>query len=104
MALVILLFAVLTVVLAYPLSVHPGSRVLPAGADTDLNLWLFGWDIHALTHRPWSMFNANIYFPFNHTLAYAENLIGSAVLAAPVVWVTGNLVLGLNAAALASCV
>jgi len=78
--------------------------VIPAGADTDLGLWIFGWDIHALTHHPWSIFDANIYHPYRHTLAYAENLIGSAALSAPIVWLTGNLVLAVNAAALLSCV
>ena len=54
-------------------------------------------------HQPWALFNANI-SPYNHTLAYAENLMGGAVMSAPIVWLTGNLVLASNAAALASCV
>ena len=37
------------------------------------------------------------------TLAYAENLIGSALFAAPVMWLTGNLVLAVNVVALLSC-
>lgn len=101
---VTLLYAVLTFILAYPLSLHPGTRVLPQGSDTDLMLWIFGWDVHALTHQPLALFDANIYYPYRHTLAYAENLIGSAVLSAPIVWLTGNLVLAMNAAALLSCV
>ena len=101
---VALLFSLATLVFAYPLSLAPGSTVLPQGADTDLMLWIFGWDVHALTHRPWAFFSGNIYYPYPHTLAYAENLIGSAILTAPIIWLTGNLVLALNVAALASCV
>jgi hypothetical protein len=101
---VTLLYAAITLVLAYPLSVHPATLVLPQGTDTDLMLWIFGWDVHALTHRPWAIFNGNIFYPYDHTLAYAENLIGSAVLSAPVVWLTGNLILAMNTAALVSCV
>ena len=39
-----------------------------------------------------------------HTLAYSENAIGSALLAAPVLFVSGNPVLALNAVLLLACV
>src|SRR5438128_2207433 len=39
------LYSALTLILAYPLSVHPATRVLPQGADKELNLWIFGWDV-----------------------------------------------------------
>lgn len=98
------LYAVLTVVMAWPLSRHPGSTVLPLGADTNLFLWTIGWDVHALVHQPLAIFDANIFFPLRHTLAYSENAIGSAILAAPVLAVSGNPVLALNAVLLAACV
>lgn len=99
-----LLYSALTMVLAYPLTIHPASSVLQLGADTDLFMWALGWDVHALTHRPLSVFDANIYYPYRHTLAYSENFIGSALLAAPFLWLTGNLALAMNAVALLSCV
>src|ERR1041385_746609 len=76
-------YAALTVLLAYPLSIHPGSVITSPGTDTDLFMWTLAWDVHSFTHRPWSIFEANIFYPFPHTLAYSENLIGSAFLAAP---------------------
>src|SRR5205807_1845690 len=97
-------YFVLTLVLAYPLTVHPATSVLPMGADTNLLMWLLQWDAHALVRQPSSIFDANIYYPYHHTLAYAENLIGSALIAAPVLWVTANPVLALNVVALLSCV
>ena len=51
-----------------------------------------------------SIFDANIYYPFANTLAYSENLIGSAFFAAPIIWLTGNLVLAMNLTALLTCV
>ena len=98
------LFAAFALVLAYPLSVHPASTVLPLGGDTRLFLWTLGWDVHALTHRPWDVFDANIFAPERLTLAYSENCLGSALIAAPFLWLTGNLVLAMNAVALISCV
>jgi hypothetical protein len=98
------LYVVLTFALAYPLTRHPGSRVLTADADTNLFMWALAWDTHAFTHSPLSIFDANIYYPERHTLAFSENFIGSAFLAAPVLWVTHNMVLAMNLVALLSCV
>ncbi len=98
------LYAALTVVMAWPLTRHPGSTVLPLGADTNLFLWTIGWDLHAIVHQPLAIFDANIFYPLPHTLAYSENAIGSALLAAPVLLVSGNPVLALNAVLLLACV
>ena len=96
------LFALLTVVMAYPYSLHPAAGVLTLGTDTDYCIWALGWDVHAFLHQPLSIFDANIFFPFKHTLAWSENLVGSAMLAAPVIWITNNPMLALNLLALAS--
>jgi hypothetical protein len=100
---VLLLFVALTLILAYPLSVDPAGRVLAIAADTDLFIWTLAWDAHALVTQPLSLFDANIYYPQARTLAYSENLIGGALFSAPVWWLTGNPVLAMNIAALASC-
>ena len=100
----VLLYVALTMLLAFPLSVHPGSRVTTASPDTNLFMWTLAWDAHAFVHQPFGIFDANIYHPERYTLAYSENLIGSALFAAPVLWVTGNMVLAMNVVALLSCV
>ena len=99
-----MLYAVLTVPLAYPLSIDPAGRLLSASPDTLLMMWMLLWDTHAFTHQPWSIFEANIYYPQHDTLAYSENLIGSAGVAAPILWLTGSPVLAINLVALLSCV
>ncbi len=88
--------------MAAPFSLHPGSGVLSIGTDTDYHIWALGWDVHALTHRPWALFDANIFYPLRHTLAFSENVVGSAVLAAPVIWVTGDPMLAANLVSLLS--
>ena len=95
-------FLALTVVMAYPYSLHPASGVLTIGTDTDLYIWALGWDVHAFLHHPLSIFDANIFYPFKHTLAYSENVIGSAILAAPIIWITNNPMLAFNVIALLS--
>ena len=78
------LYAVLTVAFAYPLSVRPGDSVFGDNADTHFYLWTLSWDVHAFVHQPFSIFDANIYYPYRYTLAYSENMIGSALLVAAV--------------------
>jgi hypothetical protein len=99
---VALLYAALTVVMAYPFSLHPAVGVLSIGTDTDLYIWALGWDVHAFAHQPFAIFDANIFFPFRHTLAYSENVVGSALLAAPMIWITHNPMLAFNLVALLS--
>jgi hypothetical protein len=97
-----LIFVALTLLLTWPLALHPASATLPMGPDGDLFVWTLAWNAHAFIHQPLSIFEANIYYPLEHTLAFSENLIGSALIAAPVLWITGNNVLALNTVALLS--
>jgi MYXO-CTERM domain-containing protein len=101
---VVAVFAALTAVLAFPLSLAPATRALPLSADTRLFLWTLSWDVHALTHRPLHLFDANIFYPEPRTLAYSEHLVGSAVVGAPFLLATGNPVLAMNVVVLLSCV
>ncbi len=101
---VALLYVALTLLLAYPLTTDPAGRLLSTGPDPNLFMWILAWDTHALTHNPLAIFDANIYYPELHALAYSENLIGSAPFAAPVLWLTGNAVLAMNVVSLLSSV
>jgi len=103
-AAVVAAFVALTALLTFPLSVGPATRALPLSADTRLFLWTLSWDVHALTHQPLHLFDANIFHPEPRTLAYSEHLVGSAVIGAPFLLATDNPVLALNVAVLLSCV
>ena len=103
LALVSALYAGLTFVMAYPFSASLGSLVLADAPDTHLYLWTLAWDAYAFLHQPILIFDANIYHPYPNTLAYSENLIGSALFAAPIIWLTGDLVLAMNLVALLTC-
>jgi hypothetical protein len=97
-------YLVLTLLLTYPLWLKPHRTVLAHYPDDELLMWILAWDAHAFVHQPLSLFDANIFYPRRLTLAYSENLIGSAFFAAPVLWITGNPVLALNIVALLTCV
>lgn len=98
----LLSFAALSLLLFLPLSLDPASRTLGWGPDERLLLWTLAWDVHALVQQPLRLFDANIFFPERHTLAYSENLLGSALLGAPVLLASGNIVLTFNLVVLAA--
>lgn len=102
--LALLVFTILAIVLAYPLSLHPAALRFPTGPDGDLGWYLLGWNTHAFLHKPWDIFEANIYYPMHRTLAYGENVIGIAIFSAPVIWLTGNLLLAANFASISSTI
>ena len=54
------LYALLTVVLTYPLSVRPGSTVLAHYPDDELLMWVLARDAHAFTHQPLSIFSRQV--------------------------------------------
>jgi hypothetical protein len=88
--------------LAFPLTVHPGGTVMSPGVDTNLFIWTLEWNAHALLHRPVALFEANTFFPFHDSLAFSENLLGSSIIAAPIIWLGGGSVLAMNLVALTS--
>jgi hypothetical protein len=91
-----------TVAATWPLPVQLGTHLLSTGPDPDLYMWTLGWNAHAFLHQPWTLFDANIFFPHRHTLAYSENLIGATLPVAPWIWATGDLVTASNLAQLLS--
>ena len=93
-----------TVVLTWPLAPRAHEATLPVSPDTQLFIWTLAWDTHAVIHQPFAIFDSNIYYPERRTLAYSENLLGSTIFAAPVLWASGNPLLAMNIVALLSVV
>ena len=95
-------FVLLSAVFTYPLSVRPGRVILGDFPDYHLFVWTLGWLAHAFVSQPLAIFDANIFHPLRHTLAFSENLLGSGLIAAPVIWTTGNPLLAANVVSLSS--
>lgn len=95
-------FLALTLAATWPLPAQVRTHLISTGPDPDLYMWTLGWDAFAFLHRPFSIFDANIFFPARHTLAYSENLIGAALPVAPWIWITGDLAAASNLAQLLS--
>ena len=79
-------YAVLTVLMALPFSLSPGSQVVADLPDTHLYIWTLAWDAYAFLHQPLRIFDANIYYPFANTLAYSDAVLLPALIGAPLIW------------------
>jgi hypothetical protein len=90
-------YFVLTAALTWPLILHPNSLVPNDLVDPLLNVWLMAWNSHVLplTARWW---NAAQFFPVDGSMAFSEHLLGLSVITTPVIWLTGNPLLGYNVA------
>jgi Protein of unknown function (DUF3108) len=91
------------VVITWPLAVHLTDRIgAPQGpGEPFLNLWILGWGLRAWTTDPAGVFSgrvfdANIFFPAENTLAYSDHFLLQSLALSPVYAATGNVVLCYN--------
>ena len=91
-------FVAATIALTFPLALDL-KRTLPSDhGDTLLITWIIGWDADRLRHGLRGLWDAPIFFPYRGTLAFSETMLGVAVFAAPVYWITADPVLTYNVA------
>jgi hypothetical protein len=89
-------FTAVTIAKTYPLIRHFGTQ-LPGGlGDPLLVTWILAWGSHALITDPLNLFNANIFYPVQNTLALSEHMIAVVPIFAPVYLLTGNPVMAYN--------
>jgi hypothetical protein len=55
----------------------------PDAGDSYLNAWILWWDYHQTLHDPLRLFDANILYPYQYTLAFSEHNYGIAFLFFP---------------------
>jgi hypothetical protein len=91
-----LLCAALAIIHTWPLATAPGTLSRNDNGDAQLNEWIMAWVAHQLPRAPAHLFDANIFFPARHTLAFSEPLIVPALLGGPVAWAGGSPVLVMN--------
>jgi hypothetical protein len=94
------LYLALAVIWAQPSSLSPRDTVPDAGDPLHLS-YVMAWDAHQLVRRPWALFDSNSFHPYARSLAFADHLTPEALMVAPILWATGNPVLGFNAAVVA---
>lgn len=68
----------------------PMARVwrpeLPYWPDASFNAWRLAWVAHQLRTDPAHLFDANIFFPAAHSLAFSDAMLLLGFMAAPLIW------------------
>ena len=77
--------ALLAVALTWPLG-DPTARVVPDIDDAFFNIWRLSWVAHQLVQAPGALFEANIFYPAAHTLAYSDAMLLVGLAGAPFLW------------------
>src|SRR5215212_2660762 len=95
------IYALLAVLHTWPLASNPAHLSRVDNADYVLNSWAISWVAHQLVRHPRQLFNANIFYPEQRTLAYSEAMIVQGILAMPVRALGGSPVLAFNLVLLA---
>jgi hypothetical protein len=71
---------------SWPLATDPAHLSRLDNDDAALNAWVITWVPHALVHQPWRLFEAPIFYPEAHTLAYSEHMVVPSLMGAPLIW------------------
>jgi hypothetical protein len=94
----------LTVALTYPFTPNIRSYARIDTGDGQWNIWNISWVARTVVEAPHRLYDANIFYPHETTLAYSENNFGAGVMVAPVYWASKDPILTHNAAVLLSFV
>lgn len=97
-------FTTLALGMTYPLMRHSAAALPSDLGDPLLNTWILAWDANHLLHGLRGLWDTPNFYPYRHTLAFSEHLLGIALLAAPLQWASQNPVLAYNAGFLLSFV
>ena len=92
----LLLFVALAVAHTWPLATAPGTLSRNDNGDTLLIEWSLAWVAHQLPIDPLHLFDANIFYPAKHALAFSEHLFTLALMGAPLRWLGASPVLVYN--------
>jgi hypothetical protein len=82
----LLLFAALTVLHTWPLAGNLSGLSRLDNDDTGLNVFIVSWVAHVVPRRPLDLFEAPMFHPEPHTLAYSEHLLVPSLMGAPLLW------------------
>jgi hypothetical protein len=68
--------AAVAVLLTWPLVRHLSTTVPHDNGDPLAQVWVTAWGGHGMLHQPFTVFNANTFWPERPSLAFSDSLIG----------------------------
>ena len=88
-------YAAVALVMMAPLTNYSALGSASYPGDARLIIWTLAWDNHAVLNRL-PLFDANVFYPAQRSLAYNEHLFGVSLFTLPIYAATGNAVLAYN--------
>ena len=79
----------------FPFTLHINNSFLNVG-DTLYNFWIFNSNLHKLTTHPSDLFNTNIMFPEENTLAYGDHQYPTSLIYGIILILVQNKILAYN--------
>lgn len=92
----LILFAALAVLHSWPLASDPAGLARLDNHDAELNTWIVAWVPQALATAPLHLFDAPIFYPERHSLAFSEHMFVPSLIGAPLIWAGASPVLVYN--------
>lgn len=91
-----IVFAALATLHTWPMMRDPARLTRLDNDDTAFNTWVLAWVAHQLVTDPLHLFEAPIFYPARHALAFSEHMIVPSVMGAPLQWLGVSPVLVYN--------
>jgi hypothetical protein len=91
-------FSAVTLAFTMPLATRIATDLAGPGDDARLNAWILAWGADRMLHGLRGFWSPPVFYPYENTLAYSENLLGISVFVAPAYWLSQSPILVYNAA------
>lgn len=98
-----LIFFLATVYITFPL-IFNLSKLTTGFGDELLIAWIQNHGIYSIFHNPASLFNGNIFYPYQNTIAYSDLFLVSSLISAIPVYVLKEPIVAVNFTFLSSLV
>jgi hypothetical protein len=82
-------FIFCAIYITYPLIFNLSNLIFDKVDDAYIT-WIINWDIYSFTHNIFNIFNGNIFYPYNNTIAYSDTYFTAALIAFIPTIVIGN--------------
>lgn len=80
------LFLLMAVIHSWPLASNVGGLARLDNHDAELNTWIVAWNAHILPRDPLGLFEAPLFHPERHSLAFSEHMLVPSIIGAPLYW------------------
>lgn len=94
--LLLALFLALATLHTWPMPSDPAHLTRLDNDDTAFTTWTVAWVAHQIARDPLRLFDAPIFYPARHALAFSEHMLVQSLMGAPLLWAGASPVLVYN--------